>query len=191
MQRRNLSARCKPSFTPLPSVDVIISLIVAMDRRGVIGMDGALPWRLSGDLRNFKAITMGKPIIMGRKTHESIGRPLPGRQNIVLTRQKGYTAQGCDVRHDVEDALAACAGAEEVMVMGGAALYEQFLPRAGRIYLTRVQAEVDGDTHFPQFDESVWNEVERQDSQADADNEYPYSFLVLEKAGAGPHFSPR
>ena len=155
-----------------------------MDRRGVIGMDGALPWRLSGDLRNFKAITMGKPLLIGRKTHESIGRPLPGRQNIVLTRQRDYTAQGCDVRHSAKDALAACAGAEEVMVMGGAALYEQFLPRAGRIYLTRVQAEVNGDTHFPPFDESAWNEVERQDRQADADNEYPYSFLVLEKTGA-------
>lgn len=164
---------------------MIISLIVAMDRRGVIGRDGALPWRLSGDLRNFKAITMGKPLIMGRKTHESIGRPLPGRQNIVLTRQEGYTAQGCDICHDVEGALAACAGAEEVMVMGGAALYEQFLPRAERIYLTRVRAEVNGDTHFPQFDENAWNQVERQDRQADADNEHPYSFLVLEKPDLG------
>ena len=124
---------------------------------------------------------MGKPLIMGRKTHESIGRPLPGRHNIVLTRQAGYTAGGCTIVHDVEDALAACAGAEEVMVMGGAALYEQFLPRAGRIYLTRVQAEVEGDTLFPPFDERAWNELERQDHQADAHNEYPYSFLLLER----------
>ena len=101
---------------------MIISLIVAMDRRGVIGAGGALPWRLSDDLRHFKAITMGKPLIMGRKTHESIARPLPGRQNIVLTRQRDYTAQGCTVVHDVEDALAAGAGFEEVMVMGGAAV---------------------------------------------------------------------
>ena len=183
MPRRSLSGRCKPSFTPLPSVDVIISLIVAMDRRGVIGAGGDLPWRLSDDLKQFKAITMGKPIIMGRKTHESIGRPLPGRRNIVLTRQRGYTAQGCVVVHDVEDALAACAGAEEIMVMGGATLYEQFLPRAGRIYLTRVEAEVNGDTWFPPFDESAWNEVERQDRQADARNEYPVSFQVLERKG--------
>ena len=160
---------------------MIISLIVAMDRRGVIGAGGALPWRLSGDLRHFKAITMGKPIIMGRKTHESIGRPLPGRQNIVLTRQPGYTAPGCDVFHDAQSALAACAGHEEVMVMGGAALYEQFLHRAARIYLTRVEAEVDGDTWFPQFDESAWNEVERRDHPADERNEYPYSFLLLER----------
>ena len=160
---------------------MIISLIVAMDRRGVIGLDGALPWRLSADLRNFKAITMGKPLVMGRKTHESIGRPLPGRQNIVLTRQRDYTAQGCDICHDAEQALAACTGAEEVMVMGGAALYELFLPRAGRIYLTRVQAEVDGDTWFPPFDASAWREVERRDQPADERNEHPCSFLLLEK----------
>ena len=165
----------------MPSVDVIISLIVAMDRRGVIGAGGALPWRLSDDLKQFKAITMGKPLVMGRKTHESIGRPLPGRRNIVLTRQRGYTAPGCVVVHDVEDALAACAGAEEVMVMGGATLYELFLPRAGRIYLTRVQAEVNGDVHFPPFDESAWNEVERREHQADAHNEYPHSFQLLER----------
>ena len=160
---------------------MIISLIVAMDRQGVIGAHGALPWRLSGDLRHFKAITMGKPLIMGRKTHESIGRPLPGRQNIVLTRQQDYTAPGCDICHDAEQALAACTGAEEAMVMGGAALYEQFLPRAERIYLTRVQAEVDGDTWFPPFDESAWHEVERRDQPADERNEYPCSFLLLEK----------
>ncbi len=160
---------------------MIISLIVAMDRRGVIGAAGALPWRLSDDLKHFKAITMGKPLVMGRKTHESIGRPLPGRQNIVLTRQQDYKAQGCVVVHDPERALAACADQPEVMVMGGAALYELFLPRAGRIYLTRVGAEVDGDTWFPQFDKNAWNEIEHQDHQADARNEYPYSFLVLER----------
>ena len=176
-----MSAPCKPSFTLLPFADVVISLIVAMDRRGVIGLDGALPWRLSADLRNFKALTMGKPLVMGRKTHESIGRPLPGRQNVVLTRQEGYASAGCTVVHDVEGALAACAGFEEVMVMGGAALYEQFLPRAGRIYLTRVQAEVNGDTLFPPFDERAWIEVERRDHPADERNEYPCSFLLLER----------
>ena len=176
-----MSAPCKPSFTLLPSDEMIISLIVAMDRRGVIGAGGDLPWRLSDDLKQFKAITMGKPLVMGRKTHESIGRPLPGRRNIVLTRQRGYTAQGCVVCHDVESVLAACAGFEEVMVMGGATLYELFLPRADRIYLTRVQAEVDGDTWFPPFDESAWNEVERRERQADARNEYPVSFRVLER----------
>ena len=163
---------------------MIISLIVAMDRRGVIGAGGALPWRLSDDLKRFKAITMGKPLVMGRKTHESIGRPLPGRRNIILTRQQEYTAEGCIVCENTEEALAACAGHEEVMVMGGATLYELFLPRAGRIYLTRVQAEVDGDTWFPPFDESAWNVVERRDYPADANNEYACSFQVLEKTGA-------
>ena len=128
---------------------MIISLIVAMDRQGVIGAGGALPWRLSGDLKHFKAITMGKPIIMGRKTHESIGRPLPGRENIVITRQKDYRAAGCAVFHGIETALEACANHAEVMVMGGASLYEELLPRAARIYLTRVEAEVTGDTWFP------------------------------------------
>ena len=152
-----------------------------MDRRGVIGAGGTLPWRLSDDLKQFKAITMGKPLVMGRKTHESIGRPLPGRRNIVLTRQQDYEAPGCVVCHDVEGALAACAGFEEVMVMGGASLYELFLPRAGRIYLTRVEAEVDGDTWFPPFDDSAWMEVEHRGHPADANNEYAHSFRVLEK----------
>ena len=160
---------------------MIISLIVAMDRRGVIGVNGALPWRLSDDLKHFKAITMDKPIIMGRKTHESIGRPLPGRENIVITRQKDYRAAGCTVFHGIETALKACANHAEVMVMGGASLYEELLPRAARIYLTRVEAEVAGDTWFPQFDDSAWNEVERRDCQADERNEYPYSFLILER----------
>lgn len=162
---------------------MIISIIVAMDRRGVIGAAGALPWRLSDDLKRFKAITMGKPLVMGRKTHESIGRPLPGRPNIVLTSQRDYTAEGCIVCHDAESALAACAGYEEVMVMGGAALYQLFLPQAGRIYLTRVEAKVDGDTWFPQYDESAWNEIERRDHPADAHNEYPCSFRVFERKG--------
>ena len=163
---------------------MIISLIVAMDRRGVIGAGGALPWRLSDDLKRFRATTMGKPLIMGRKTHESIGRALPGRRNIVLTRQRDYTAEGCVVCHDADSALAACAGFGEVMVMGGAALYQLFLPRAGRIYLTRVQAKVDGDTCFPPFDETAWNEVERREYPADARNEYPCIFRVLEKTGS-------
>ena len=160
---------------------MIISLIVAMERRGIIGSNGALPWRLSDDLRRFRAVTMGKPLIMGRKTHESIGRPLPGRRNIVLTRQPDYRAGGCVVCHDPEQALADCADAAEVMVMGGATLYEQFLPRAQRIYLTRVHAEVAGDVRFPPFDEQAWRELERQQHAADERNEYPHSFSVLER----------
>ena len=163
---------------------MIISLIVAMDRRGIIGAGGSLPWRLADDLQRFKAITMGKPLIMGRKTHESIARPLPGRRNLVLTRQRDYRAPGCEVCHDPDGALAACAGRDEVMVIGGAALYAAFLPRAGRIYLTRVQAEVAGDTRFPPFDESAWRELERRDYPADARNEYPCTVLALERKPA-------
>lgn len=161
---------------------MIISIIVAMDRQGIIGANGALPWRLADDLQRFKAITMGKPLIMGRKTHESISRPLPGRRNLVLTRQPDYAAPGCLICHSVEDALTACADAEEGMVMGGAELYQLFLPRAARVYLTRVQAEVVGDTRFPPFDERAWRVLERQDYQADARNEHPFSCLLLERA---------
>ena len=159
-----------------------ISYIVAMDQQGVIGVNGQLPWRLSNDLKHFKAVTMGKPIIMGRKTHESIGGPLPGRENIVITRQKDYTAAGCTVFNTIETALEYCSAHEEVMVMGGAGLYEQLFFRATRIYLTWVDATVSGDTYFPEFDKTGWSEVERQDYQADENNEYSYSFSVLERS---------
>ena len=169
---------------------MIISFIVAMDRQGVIGVNGQLPWRLSNDLKHFKAVTMGKPLIMGRKTHESIGRPLPGRENIVITRQKDYTAAGCAVFNAIETALEYCSGHEEIMVMGGAGLYEQLFSRAARIYLTRVDATVSGDTYFPEFDETGWSEVERQDHQADENNEYPHSFSVLERNYRGRPATP-
>jgi len=158
-----------------------ISFIVAMDEQGVIGINGTLPWRLSADLKHFKAITMGKPIVMGRKTHESIGRPLPGRENIIITRQHSYKADGCTVFNDIDSVLAYCSDKEEVMIMGGADLYGQLFPRASRIYLTQVNASVKGDACFPEFDRSDWEEVERREHQADANNEYPCSFLVLEK----------
>jgi dihydrofolate reductase len=162
---------------------VLLSLIVAMDRNGVIGDRGRLPWRLPADLRRFRALTMGKPLLMGRATHESIGRPLPGRENIVLSRDRRYRSEGCTVMHDAGDALRHCAGATEVMVMGGADLYRQFLERAGRIYLTEVHAELSGDTYFPSFDRDRWREAAREDHPADGENEYPYSFVILERAG--------
>jgi len=158
-----------------------VSLIVAMDRNGVIGAGGRLPWRLPADLKRFKAITMGKPIVMGRKTHESIGRPLPGRENIVVTRDPDFRAPGCTVVHSVEAALDHCRGAEEVMIMGGAELYRQLLPRADRIYLTHVQAEVPGDTRFPDWQRGEWKEVSREDHPADGQNEHPYGFVILDR----------
>ncbi len=158
-----------------------VSLIVAMDENNLIGKMGDLPWRLPVDLKHFKRTTLGKPIIMGRKTWESIGRPLPKRQNIVVTRDKSYIAKGADVVHDLEEALAICHDAPEVMIIGGSSIYAAFLGRADRIYLTRVHARLDGDTHFPAFAEKSWLETARVDRPADDQNAYDLSFLTLER----------
>lgn len=158
-----------------------LSLIVAMDKNGVIGRNGDLPWRLSSDLKYFKQITMGKPIIMGRKTHESIGRPLPGRENVIVTRDRDYLASGCTVLNSLECVYAKYNHLDEIMIMGGADLYQQTLDRAERIYLTEVHADCKGDTYFPEFDRGLWQEVERQDFRADEKNEFDYSFVILER----------
>lgn len=160
---------------------MLISLIVAMDKGGLIGRENALPWRLSADLQHFKKITMGKPLIMGRRTHESIGRPLPGRRNIVITTQPGYQAAGCEVVNSLDEALAVCADSEEVMVMGGASLYREFLPHAQRLYITRVDASLAGDTYFPDWSEAAWSCRDRQTFTADEKNEYNYAFEVFER----------
>lgn len=158
-----------------------LSLIVAMDTKGLIGNKNNLPWRLSADLQHFKKITMGKPIIMGRKTHESIGRVLPGRENVVISRDKEYMANDCTVLHSLGCAYARFHDTEEVMIMGGADVYAQTLDKANRIYLTEVHAECEGDTFFPLFDRSEFKEIERQDFKADEKNEYDYSFVILER----------
>jgi len=160
---------------------MIISIIVAMDKKGVIGLEGGLPWRLSADLKHFKAITMSKPLIMGRKTHESIGRPLPGRKNIVLTHAKDFDVEGCTIVHSLDDAFQAAGDVDEVMIMGGSGIYDQSLARAGRLYLTEVHADVKGDLNFPEFDKAEWLEIERQDHCADEKNDFDYSFVVLER----------
>jgi len=157
-----------------------ISLIVAMGANRVIGADNRMPWHLSADLKRFRQITMGKPILMGRRTHESIGRPLPGRKNIVLTADPDYAAPGCAVAHDLEAALREAEG-EELMVIGGAALYRAFLPRADRLYLTLIHSEFAGDTFFPEFDPAEWIEAAREDAH-DPDSGLQYSFLRLERA---------
>ena len=159
-----------------------ISLIAALDRNGVIGDGGRIPWRLPADLKYFKRVTMGKPLIMGRKTHESIGRPLPGRQNIVLTRQHAYEAPGCTVVHSVEEALAAAGDAEEVMVAGGGTVYRQFLPRADRLYLTFVETTGEGQTTFPPFDREKWHLIFEETHPADEKNPFPYRFTIFQKA---------
>ena len=158
-----------------------LAIIVATDEQGLIGKDNDLPWKLSADLQYFRRVTMGKPLIMGRSTHESIGRALPGRQNIVVTKNTSFSAEGCTIAHSVDEALQACEDTEEVMVMGGASLYEQFLPHAKRLYLTHVHASLEGDTWFPDWHKSEWQEVSREDHLADDKNEYDYSFSVFDR----------
>jgi dihydrofolate reductase len=158
----------------------LVSLIVAMAQNGVIGRDNALPWRLPEDLKRFKAFTLGKTLLMGRKTYESIGRPLPGRANLVLTRDSGWQAPGIVVVHSVEEALAGAAGSELVAI-GGAEIYRLVLPFARRIYLTHVHADVPGDTYFPDFDPTQWADVECRAHPADEDHAYPMTFVTLER----------
>jgi dihydrofolate reductase len=157
-------------------------LVAAVARNGVIGADGALPWRLPADLQHFKALTLGKPILMGRRTWESLGRALPGRRNLVVTRQPGYAAPGAEVFPTPADALAACAGVPEVMVIGGGELYAQLLPRADVLELTEVAAEVPGDARFPAFDRACWREVSRTAHPADERHAHAYDFVRLERA---------
>jgi len=159
----------------------MLSIIAALSRNHVIGKDNQLPWRLPADLKHFKAVTLGKPVIMGRKTFESIGKPLPGRDNIVVTRDPQYRADGIAVTHSLDDALAQAHAAPEIMLIGGAQLYTQALPRAQRLYLTLIHADFDGDAHFPDYEPSEWRETAREDHAPDEKNPYRYSFLILER----------
>ena len=158
-----------------------LSIIVAVDRNGLIGKDKQLPWHLPADLRHFKKITMGKPVIMGRKTFESIGKPLRGRVNIVLTRRAMVQGRGYTVVKSLDDAIEAAGPVGEVMIIGGAALYNETLPRVDRIYLTQVQAELEGDTWFPPLDESDWLVVQQAKHEADTHNPYDYVFKILDR----------
>jgi dihydrofolate reductase len=158
----------------------ILTLVVAMSENRVIGRDNALPWHLPADLAHFKAVTMGKPIVMGRLTWESIGRPLPGRHNLVVSRTLA-AADGATVVPSLDAALAAAGDAPEVCVIGGARLFEDALRKARRIHLTEVHAEVDGDVHFPPLDSSEWREVSRERREPDERNAHPMSFVTLER----------
>jgi len=148
---------------------------------GVIGRDNTLPWHLPEDLKRFKRLTMGKPILMGRKTFESIGKPLPGRENIVVTRDTNYHREGVTVVHDLDGALRAAGNAPEIMVIGGAELFRALLPRAGRIHLTRVHGNIAGDVMWPALDERDWQVVERESRAADERHAYAMTFEVWEK----------
>ncbi len=139
-----------------------LSIVVAVSTNNVIGADGALPWHLSEELRRFKKVTMGKPIVMGRTTHESIGRPLPGRRNIVMSRQPDYVADGCEVFGSVEVVMQLLRDEDEVMIIGGGDVYRQFLPQVECIYRTRVDAEANGDTWFPALDANEWRVVQSE-----------------------------
>lgn len=158
-----------------------LSFVVAMAQNRVIGRNNRLPWHLPADLRHFKKITLGKPMLMGRKTYESIGRPLPGRTNIVISRDPGYAAPGCIVVHSIPEAIAVAGPTEEAMVIGGASLFDQTLDRAERIYLTLVHADAQGDVRFPEIDLNEWREIRRENHPADEKNTLPYSFILLEK----------
>lgn len=160
---------------------MIISLIVAMDEGRIIGKDNRVPWHLPADMGHFRRLTVGKPVIMGRKTFQSIGRPLPERTNIVLTRDPHFKGEGCLIVHSPEEAIKKAGEAAEVMIIGGAEIYKLFLPKAERIYLTEVHAHFPGDTYFPQWKPEEWREVERQDFHADKENPHPYSFVTLER----------
>jgi dihydrofolate reductase len=162
----------------------LISLIVAMAQNGVIGRDNSLPWRLPEDLKRFRAYTLGKPILMGRKTFESLGRPLPGRTNLVLTRARSWSADGVIVVHSVEAALMQAASSDELVVIGGAEIYRLVLPVARRIYLTHVHADVPGDITFPEFDSTQWADVECSSQPADDEHAYPLTFVTLERRNA-------
>ena len=165
-----------------------IAIVVAIDQNRLIGADNGngLPWRLPDDMQWFVQQTMGKPVIMGRKTYESIPtkfRPLKGRHNIVLTRDRSYEARGATIVHSVEAALAAAGDVEEIVIGGGANLYAQLLPQTNRIYLTLIEAALDGDAHFPEIDWSAWRETFRQHHPADERHMFAFTWLILERDG--------
>ena len=162
-----------------PTPEIII--IAALARNGVIGIDNGLPWRLKADLQHFRALTMGNPILMGRKTWESLGRPLPGRRNFVVTRDAQFQAEGAEVFHDTEEAIASATDADRLFVIGGAQIYTTLLPRADQLELTEIEADVSGDAHFPPFDRADFIEERRERRTADADNEFDFDFVTYRR----------
>lgn len=158
-----------------------------MGRHRVIGVENRLPWHLPADMKHFRALTLGKPVLMGRKTFDSIGKPLPGRTNIVVTQDRHYQPAGVRVAHSIEDALTLAGDSEEIMVIGGASFYKQLLPLAHRVYLTEVHADFQGDAFFPAWNPAVWREIQRDDHRADDANPYAYSFVTLERYHPAPN----
>jgi dihydrofolate reductase len=159
----------------------IITLIAARARNGVIGRNNQMPWKIPGEQAYFKRMTMDSPIVMGRKTWESIGRPLPGRRNIVVTRDRGYTAAGVSVVRSLDDALSLAGDAEQIFIIGGAQLYAAAMPRAHRVLLTEIDADFDGDTFMPALDRTQWHETSRENHPPTSDRPFGYSFAVYER----------
>lgn len=159
-----------------------LSIIVAMAANRTIGIDNTLPWRCPEDLKHFKALTMGHHMIMGRKTFDSIGKPLPGRTTVVVTRNRDLKIEGCIVAHSLEEAIAACAGDDEIFIVGGAELYAQALPLTGTLYITEIQMDVQGDAHFPEFDHSAWQEIARDQRSQQEPQPLDYHFVTYRRA---------
>jgi dihydrofolate reductase len=164
----------------------VISIIVAMAKNRVIGANGAIPWHLPEELKRFKRLTLGHHLVMGRRTWESIGRPLPGRTSLVVTRQRGFRAPGAKVAHSLDEAIAACGADDEIFVIGGAELYAQALPRAARLYLTTVEADVPGDTRMPEYSIGDWREISAESFPADARHRYSFRCAVYERRETPP-----
>jgi dihydrofolate reductase len=160
---------------------MIISIIVAIGENNAIGKNNQLLWHMPNDLKHFKEITLGRTIIMGRKTFDSVGKPLPRRRNIVVTRQD-ITIPGCEVVKSIENGIALCRGEDEVFIGGGAEIYRQAMHLTNRIYLTIIHKVFDADTFFPEIDKNQWKEVSRENHQPDEKNVFPYSFITLERS---------
>jgi len=167
-----------------PGSGPLISLLAAVTENGVIGRDHGMPWHLPDDLKHFRALTLGKPVLMGRKTFDSIGRPLPGRTTLVLTHRRDWSVPGVTVVSDLETAVGAAGSAPELVVAGGAQIYALALARATRIYLTRIHAVIDGDTRFPDINIERWRQCACELHPADARHPYAMSFVTLERLAA-------
>ena len=151
-----------------------------MAKNRVIGKDNKMPWHLPADLKHFKSVTMAKPIVMGRKTYESIGRPLPGRQNVIISRNSDYAAEGCNVVHSIDAAIELLSDSEEIMIIGGGFLYSQMIGSANKLYLTLIDLEVNGDTHFPEYEHLNLIETNRENYLKEDKNSYDYQFVNYE-----------
>lgn len=159
----------------------MISIIVAVAKNGVIGDKNSLLWHLREDMIHFRTTTSGHPVVMGRKTYDSIGRPLPKRTNVVITRDTNLAIEGCTMVHSLDEAVAMFDKSEEVFIIGGAQIYKQALPIADRIYLTVIDKEYEGDTSFPEIDHSAWNEISREEHSSGEEFEHPFAFITLER----------